>query len=379
MMASAQLQGNGYYRVYNVGLNSLKGKKAYTWVSDDKVNINTNSGTAQSFEQLALWPADVYSPMSEPSTVVYAKINGGNLDLESQGTSVSRMTNMPLYLQQNGSANSYTLSVNKSGVTLYLWANATAMLKHHVTTTKENRNVAYKYWAVEPVSSSSDNYFGVKPIFEVGGKYYAPFYASFPFKFASAGMKAYYVNSVSNENFTLEEITTEVKPGATPMLIECSSPNVSDNRLDLLYGSYPAIKDNKLSGVYFCNDFITSNPNCRVTFDPASMRVWNVENGQLVLSTATDHLHTSALYGKREGQLANGYLNANHSYMKVSAAAKSTLTLGTTGVNDVQDSAEAAQIVGYTTVGGVKIAAPVKGMGMVVVKYSDGTARTVVY
>ena len=381
LAASAQLQGDGYYRVYNLGLQTLKNKKCYTWVAADKVLIVNQAGTGQRFDAIELWSKTVKSPISEPASVIYATLNGSNIDLEAQGTSVSRMTDCKLTLAQNGTANSYTLSTVQAGCTLYLWAYTNKSAKHYIATTITNNSVAYKFWGVEPVSSSSDNYFGVQPTLEANGKYYAPFYASFPFKFASQGMKAYYVSSVDNDHYTLEEITTEVKPGATPMIIECSSNNVSDNRLDLLHGSYPAVKGNKLSGVYFCNDFYEDSRGIRTTFDPATMRVWNVENGQLVLSTATDNLHSSYYAGKANfpGELYNGYLNANQSYLTVSASASQTLTAGTTGVNDLNASAEAAKPVRYTTAGGMTVDAPQKGMGVVIVKYSDGTVRSVVY
>ncbi len=381
LAANAQLNGNGYYRVYNLGLNLKKNKKCYTWVTDNKAQIVNQAGTGQSFEPVALWQETVKSPISEPASIIYATIKGNTIDLEAQGTSVSKMTSCALTLTPKGSANSYTLSTYTNGCFLYLWASTVTNGKHYIATTISNTDDAYKCWSVEPVASSTDNYFGVKPTLEVDGKFYAPFYASFPFKFASQGMKAYYVSSVDTEHYMLEEITSEVKPGSTPMLIECSSDNVSDNRLDLVYGNYGSVSGNKLSGVYFCNDYIDDNPSCRITFDAASMRVWNVENGKLVLSTATDNLHTSYYAGKSNfpDELYNGYLNANQSYLNVSAAANTTLTLGTTGVNDLGASAEAAKPVGYTNLGGMKIDTPREGMGVVIVKYSDGTARSVVY
>lgn len=378
--ANAQVNGDGYYRVTNLGFKVLKKKNVYVFVDHDKAIITSSAGTGQSFEAIALYEDVNRSPISDPASIIYAKINGNNVDLEGQGTSVSKMTDAKLTLTQNGKANSYQLSAIKSGMTLYLWTAEMQRSKHAYTTTiTNNGGVAYKFWAIYPVSVTSDNYFGVKPTLNANGKHYAPFFASFPFKFASTGMKAYYVKSYDTEHFALEEITSEVKPGNTPMLIECSSEDPSNNRLDLLHGNYGVVSGNKLSGVYFCNDFQGGFDNARVTFDAKTMRVWNVENGQLVLSTATNNLHTSYYYGRLDGQLQHGYLNANQSYLKVSSNVNATLTIGSTGVNGVKSADDSAEPVSYTTVGGVKINAPKAGMGVVIVKYSDGSARRVVY
>lgn len=376
---NAQVNGDGYYRVSNLGYKYMgsPNRNTYVFVDHDKALISTTAGTGQNFQAITLYENVNRSPISDPASVIYAKINGNNVDLEGQGTSVSRMTDAKLILTQNGKANSYQLSTIKSGMTLYLWASTWNLWDNFaITSTISNSKVAFKYWAIYPVSSSSsDNYFGVKPTLNADGKYYAPFYASFPFKFASTGMKAYYVKSYDTEHFALEEITSEVKPGGTPMLIECSSEDPSNNRLDLLYGNYGTVSGNKLSGVYFCNDFVDGYANARVTFDAKTMRIWNVENGQLVLSTATDNLHSSAY----SNELKHGYLNANQSYLKVSSSVNATLTIGSTGVNGVKSADNSAEPVSYTTVGGVKINAPKAGMGVVIVKYSDGSARRVVY
>ncbi len=380
--AAAQFNGNGYYRVYNLGRSVLDKKMYYVYVDYNRTIVSTSAGTGQNFEAIALWQDTRRSPISDPASVVYAKLSGNTVDLEAQGTSVSQMTDNKLYLTQNGKANSYMLSAIKSGVTLYLWSSTNYILYHYIATTTEAKGkTAYKYWAVTPVSSSSDNYFGVKPTLAANGKYYAPFYAGFPFKFASSGMKAYYVKNYNSEHFALEEITSEVKPGKTPMLIECSSENPSDNRLDLQYGNFSGVSGNKLKGTYFCNDFMegTVFPDARVTFNPKTMRTWNVENGQLVLSTNIEYLHESTLADYFPEELGVGYINSNESYLVVPESTNTTLTLVPTGVNEITSYADAAEPVSYSTIGGVKIDAPKAGMGVVLVKYADGTVRKVNY
>lgn len=378
LTASAQFAGDGYYRVYSCGMQTTDWKnlpKYYTWVEADRVEVSTSAGTGQKFEAIRLRNAADDSPVSEPASIIYVSKNGNYVDLSSQGTSVSDMTSYQLSMTQQGTANSYTLSVDVSGMTLYLWAYEKLSGGHYIASTIAGSSTAYRLWAMEPVSSTTDNYFGITPMLEAGGKYYQPFYAEFPFKFASTGMKAYYVDGIDTDHYSLKEITSEVKPGGTPILIECSSDNATNNRLELLRGNYAAITDNKLSGVYFCNDFYADETGLRTTFDASTMRVWNVENGQLVLSTATDHLHSS--YYKSE--LKNGYLNANQSYIVVPATASKTLTQGATGIENATTTQTAAKPVGYTTLDGKVITAPRKGQGPVIVRYSDGKSRTVVY
>ena len=165
------------------------------------------------------------------------------------------------------------------------------------------------------------------------------------------------------------------------MLIECSSENPSDNRLDLQYGNFSGVSGNKLKGTYFCNDFMegTVFPDARVTFNPKTMRTWNVENGQLVLSTNIEYLHESTLADYFPEELGVGYINSNESYLVVPESTNTTLTLVPTGVNEITSYADAAEPVSYSTIGGVKIDAPKAGMGVVLVKYADGTVRKVNY
>ncbi len=377
--ASAQYSEPGYYRVRNATLSAVNKQEYYCWVVADYFQLNTSAGTGQSFESLALYRDEVQSPISAPATVIYATVSGSTVDLAAQGTSVSKMTSYNLTLTQQGTANSYKLSAYYSGQTLYLYPSKSEEFNHRIATTVSYSG--YDLWSVDPITSDSEtNYFGITPMLQVGGKYYQPFYAEFPFEFASSGMKAYYVDGVDTEHYQLKEITSTVKPGATPMLIECSSADPSDNRLELLHGSYDKLSDNKLSGVYFCSDYIYGVDGIQTAFDANTMRVWNVENGELVLSTSNENLHSNPLAEYwPEDYIENGYLNANQSYLTVSSTANATLTQGTTAVIDVQVDGEVTVPVKYFTLDGKQIREPVAGQGIVVVKYSDGSVKKMNY
>ncbi len=369
MSALAQYDGAGYYRVRNVGLLNLASRDCYTYVTDNKFEVITQAGTGQTFEPLQLWEG-LDEAIASPASVIYASGTADNIKLSGQETNVTDFTGgRKLVLSTIGTV--HRLSTTAAGATVYLYTTTNIYGKHYVGTTVSASNVAYSYWHVLPITTDGDNYVGVKPTMSAGGKYYAPYYASYPFKLHSAGMKAYIVSNYDNQHFELSEVTQEVIPAATPVLIECSTENVSDNRLELLTGSYAALAGNKLSGVYFCNDFISPSysPGARTQFDESAMRVWNVENDQLVLSTSTELLHKS--YYSSES--AYRYLNANQSYLTVPATAASTMTIGTVGIADVSSDVADAIVVSYTTADGKEYREPQPGLN--IVRYSDGTVR----
>lgn len=370
--ASAQFNGAGYYRVGNVGLKNLMQKDCYVRITDSKINVIEQQGTGQDFEPLQLVEG-LDDAIASPNSVIYAYGTASNLKLEAQGTNVSDVA-QGRTMQLSSVGTSYTLSTVAAGATVYLYTTTRLFIDHYIGTTKSASKKAYSYWNIIPITVEGDNYVGVKPTLNAGGRYYAPYYASYPFKLHSAGMKAYYVSAYDNEHFQLEEITQEVIPAATPVLIECASQNVSDNRLELVTGSYSAVSDNRLSGVYFCNDFISESfsPGCRTQFDAGTMRVWNVENDQLVLSTATDLLHTD----KFDSDNVLRYLNANQSYLSVPAGIANTMTIGTVGIADVKAEGGVAEPVSYVSADGSTNNSLQPGVN--IVKYSDGTVRKII-
>ncbi len=377
LMANAQYLGEGYYRISNLGLKGLDKEETYLNVDFNKVNVSTSSGTAQNFEAAVSWPTEKRDFHTSPASVIYIKVNGSNIGLAAQGTTIADMTSYQISLTQNGSANSYQLSSTASGVTLYLWAKKSASsLGRHICTTDNQSSSAYKFWAMYKIGTDDATYLGVKPTLEAEGKYYAPYYVSFPFKTVSDGMKVYYVDSATSETFSMQEISGVV-PGGVPVIIECSSADPSANRIEPVAGSYGTISGNCLSGTYFCDDFEdpTAYPTARVTFDANTMRTWSVEDGKLVLSTDNSLLHSSYY----SGELKNGYINANESYLNVPSTYGKSLKRVASGIDEVQSGAGEAKVVSYTTLGGMRIKEPQPGTGVVIVKYSNGNSKTVVY
>lgn len=319
----AQLTGSGYYRVTN------NASGYYAWMVDKTGGI---SGTTAQMYAMQLWPSAMRDPICEPQTVIYVKSLGDSYyDLEAQGTSLTSVlgSQAKIVIKGNDATNKYMVSGEYMNQQMKLYQEGKDNTYGYRDFTTSGSASDY-VWNAYPISASTANYVGLKPSIMVGGKKYAPFYASFPFKFYSKGMRAYYVTKVTADDniAVLKEVTTEIIPGETPLLIECAGTNTADNKLDLLYGDYTPVSGNLLSGNYFCCDFIATSksPYARITYDANTMRVWNVnKEGKLVLSTATDNLHKSV----KGAEASFRYLNANESYLKVAAGSATELQVMT--------------------------------------------------
>ncbi len=363
--ARAQDITPGYYRVTNIGLSSyggtIKGKTVlddcYAYVANGSYHMATGSGAKQNIQSMQMWTG-LDNAIVSPQTVIYIAKTGDNYNLEAQGTSLSQMTSYKIVVSRvAGTTDTYTLTTTVSGIAASLWVDRTKTgmynmrgemaypTNYQATTTSQDGIDAFRQWRLVPISSSSDNYVAVNASLEANGKYYAPYYASYPFKMVSSGMKAYYVSSISNTKYTLKEITDEIIPGGTPVIIECISNNPADCKIEPLHDSYGSISGNRLKGVYFCN--LSMSPNeysdCRTEFKKESMRVWAVKNGQLVLTDSPDKTRAVPL-------ALNGFsgiwLRANESYLAdvpstanadlVSAGAATTISFDSNGGTEVE-------------------------------------------
>ena len=318
-LSFAQLTGSGFYRIKNFGTGY------YIWVCDNTGSIDY-SRTNADMGAMQLWDG-LDRAISEPSSVLYFdNVSEGNWDVQAQGTGVYALIQYYMQVHELGVASGVTLYqvyASASGMTLYLsdaegWGG-----DFHVLGT--NGKGVNTRWIAEPIDANTDNYFGIKPTLTVGDKYYAPFYADFAFSFASEGMKAYVVSAVEGNIAVIKPIETDVIPRSTPVIIECSSSDKSQNRLNLLASSSATVENNCLSGVYFCNEFREKSADAITPFNAASMRVLHVDSeGKLVFDTATTDLHVNWW-----GDDGKRYLNANQSYLPVAADAPATLMVMT--------------------------------------------------
>jgi len=348
--AQGQISGDGYYRVQNV----YSGR--YLTVINDYVKVNYASTSVDlssmrsimGFDNIAYRPASIikivkvegtdneYSLLSQGINTT-TLLGGRNAHL----TYYSKTNSYRCYGEDDGYGRMYisdALSTKDTG-----WLN---------TNTSETRD-----WYIYPVSSS-DCYFGIKPQIQVGKKYYASFYASFPIKIASS-MKAYIVNEYSNyyEIASLKEITDGIVPGATPVIIECQYSDVEKNKVEILDTDYSALSGNLLSGEYFCymEASMTANINHFTAFDATTMRVLGTDsNGNLALVNSTDNL--TKVVNKGTEYIA---IPENTAYLKVTSDTPASLKLLSTadyaaGVTEINAEDRKADDNVYT-ITGVKI------------------------
>lgn len=252
--AYADIEGNGYYRVQN----TESGR--YITVRDNTGSISYTSMTAD------LGALETHGPfsdvVSDPSSILYITKVGsetyGPYDLAAQGTSCYTISSHFLRIRKFGTSQHYRAYATQSGATMYLYdtsSNGTTGGVKAAGDPPQVNGVRRWEWDALPVNAATDSYFGLKPDFALGGKYYLSLYASFPFSFASSGMKAYYIPTLDAANgiAVIEELSGTI-PAATPVLIECSSNDPSQNRLHLLApGTGSAVAGNQLVGVYFEN------------------------------------------------------------------------------------------------------------------------------
>lgn len=293
--AVAQTLPSGYYRVQNHKTSR------YTYVLDntgsiDMMNVSIDGGAIE------LWKNREF--ISDPATVLYANhINQDIYNLESQGTGVYQIIGYNVHV--NPKEGSYEVSAQAMGVSRYLADDVGNPKKDQGAIGLQNTG-EYRKWDCLPIDAATDSYFGIQPELEANGKYYQPFYASFPFNCASSGMKVYVVRKIDSELgvVVLSEIEGNV-PAATPVIIETSSANPSDNRLNLLATGPSPITDNALGGVYFNNE---TRQN-RKAYDANTMRMLSVtSDGKLTFEKASI-----------------SYLPANKSYLNVSGLPAASL------------------------------------------------------
>ena len=269
---------NGYYRVQNrnngqryITLIDWRGHIDYTALG----NSDLKASRLRPFVANASEPGVV----NDPGSIFFAThIGNGAYDLAAQGTSVSTLVSgiyLDLKKGTGSTAFPWFACGTKSGVTVYIrgvdgYDNDGNDLYMLGVGNKANTN-SY-HWAIKPVTTNGENYFGLIPDITAQGSRYKAFYAAFPFK-PTSGMSVYYVTKVDKSRglVAYEELTGTV-PANTPVFVKCAGAEATNNRLDLQMTSPEAISGNLLNGVYFSN-FENDGHNNFVTYNPSTMRV----------------------------------------------------------------------------------------------------------
>lgn len=275
-LATAQLSGNGFYRVQN------NASQRYITINDDIIGqVNTSSTTAD-LSNIVTWRGFDYVK-SNPASIIYIESVSGKYNLSAQGTSVYKITGGRAYVDIKDQGNgTYSFSVSYSGAQVYLYDDTKSSDKGGVRQSSSNQD--YRYWKLLPINTS-DNYLGLQPTVQVGDSYYGTLYADYAFKRVSDGIKIYYINAEDEGRCRLKEITSEVIPAATPIIFKCSSNDPAQNMVMPVTDEAEKPTDNYLAGTYFAST--TNKHKEYVEYDDATMHVLGVgADGQLSFVTA---------------------------------------------------------------------------------------------
>lgn len=358
---TAQVLSDGYYRVQNTRT------ERYCVLADDKAYVDESASGAGT-GSVNLEAIRTYRPfekvVSNPGSIIKFTYSskGKGYTLGAQGTDTYTMlrSHGEYYLTVNKNGNVYTASAYAKGFNIHLSDDDfddinTGTYIEQWDTLAYMRPTGSKtqYWYITKVDASTDNYFGFKPTLAVNGKYYLPFYASFSFKKNSNGIKAYYVNGVKERTGVAKysEITDDVLPASVPMIIETSSAEPAENKIDIVDETGNTPSGNLLTGVYFCSardllpwyDQPAMDHDVYTLNDSTTMRVLGVEDGELVLKKSKSK-----------------YIPANSFYLKVSADAADVIKFvddatfdatvepdPTTGIESVNAASDKASGVVY--------------------------------
>ena len=346
--AQAQLSGAGYYRVKNV----TSGR--YMSLSDNQSRgVDFNSCTADcGAMQTSKIMDNIYS---DPGSIFYLDhISGVSYNVVGQGTSLHDIINYYIYISPVGSY--YKIYQEQKGqrITLSDFDDVEEDESYVATTGGKTT------WYITPLNTT-DNYIGVKPTISVGDKHYAAVFAGYPYTLGT-GMKAYYINKViEKEGVVIIKELTGTIPANTPVLIECSSTDISKNQITPVLNSDAVPSDNLAIGVYFCLGDRWSAHYNSTKFDPATMRVLSLNTyGNLAVSTSTQNLKTVMIEprGADGKHLTVTAIPANSWYIPVSSSAPSELKLVTaeqyvTGIKDI--TVKPASLYNVYTLEGVQI------------------------
>lgn len=346
--AQAQLNGAGYYRVKNVSTGR------YMSLSDNHSRgVDFNSCTADcGAMQTSKIMDNIYS---DPGSIFYLDhISGVSYNVVGQGTSLHDIINYYIYISPVGSY--YKIYQEQKGQRITLSDFDDVEENESYVATLGGKTT----WYITPLNTT-DNYIGVKPTISVGDKHYAAVFAGYPYTLGT-GMKAYYINKViENEGVVIIKELTGTIPANTPVLIECSSTDISKNQITPVLNSDAVPSDNLAIGVYFCLGDRWSAHYNSTKFDPATMRVLSLNTyGNLAVSTSTQNLKTVMIEprGADGKHLTVTAIPANSWYLSVSSSAPSEMKMVTaeqyaTGIKDI--TVKPASLYNVYTLEGVQI------------------------
>lgn len=295
-LATAQLNGDGYYRFKNYG------SSRYITINDDIIGkVNTSSTTAD-LNNIVTWRGFDYVK-SNPASIIYVEAVGSKYNLKAQGTSIYQIAGGKTYLDITSKGNdNYVLSVTYSGATVRLYDNTKSADKGYVMQSGSNSD--YSYWRILPINTS-ENYLGLQPTVEAADGYYGTLFADYAFKKVSDGIKIYYINAEREGACSLKEITSDVIPAATPIIFKCDSNDPAQNMIMPVTDEASISSGNYLAGTYFAS--VTNKHEEYVDYDATSMRVLGVNDANEIIFTTA----------KSSDLDENGHIPMNTCYLRV--------------------------------------------------------------
>ena len=334
---------NGFYRIKNRGeagrYISIENDK----VSEESKNINFASGYSQVAGVDAL--RTINNRESNPGTIIYVTGSASALTIEAQGMNTDDLLKKFGYsgykLKQSSKGE---LNTTYQGMQLDLidmgydyppTANAFCGVAT-MSTISKNSIGSYALWDFKKIDNENE-YFGIYPNegIEIGGKYYTTLFTSFAYQLRE-GMKAYYIdqhiydtNHVQEPIARLQEITSGKIPAATPVIIECSSDKVEDNKVTLLSETLSPISGNELKGRVFCyisTPYEDQNLKNALEFNKSTMRVLGLvdierdnSNGKIIGAKLAFVNEASNTYNNSLA-LNKGYIPANKVYLPINSS-----------------------------------------------------------
>jgi hypothetical protein len=331
---SAQI-ADGFYHIKNVttgrciSINDTNPKNYKVSLSAGDVNLG-GLRTYLSYDTVSV----------SPSCVIYVKrLDNGQYDLCGQGSSLYTMSSGRGVDFNFRSDKTFKISASAQGMTKTLSdgspSTKDSWLMSRLTTTQ--------IWDARPVNTT-DEYIGIRPdVRTADGHYYGTIYAGFSFRLVSDGMAAFCIDNAGGAGFTMSQIEEDVIPGATPVVIRCTSSNPAENKIEPVIDGSSFEGANCLRGV-FCSISVAGHHNT-TPFDALTMRVLGLnDKGELAFVSKPP---AGRLY-------KDLFLMANKAYLKVNPKDEDVMTLGgSTSIDAVRTKTNTPD--GIYTLTGVRI------------------------
>lgn len=339
----AQYDGPGFYRIQNRGEAGRYISVQNDKVSEESKSISLSSGKAvnTAIEALQL----VKSREGNAGTILYISGNTSGFTIEAQGMNTQKLLNDlkkgDLKLQMSSQDELFTTyqgmqidlidycydyPLKRDGFCGVATLNYIRQL--------ESEYKVYAKWVFRKIDNENE-YFGVNPNegIKIGNKYYTTLFTGFAYQL-SEGMKAYYIDqhnyssTIAEPIAELKEITDGIVPAATPVIIECSSNDVANNKVTLLNDDLNPITGNQLKGRVFCyipTEKEDQSMKNALEFNKNTMRILGLkdikrgEQGEIIDAKLALVSEANNNYNNTQA-LNKGYIPANKAYLPISSA-----------------------------------------------------------